>query len=190
MKLKFTFPEEQKITSTFVDENYLWIAFYGVSSLCALYKSSVFNPNLRYWDMDVIANEIKSIIGDSTYLYLALDYSDYIGAKIDKIIPSSIDYFIKEVGINEEAVDLIDDGTYVYFLTPGIISGENSKICKYNKSTRDFIETIDLVTITDSKKIDIDNVGNLWVVSDLDGTSKITKIWYSAGWNYITYLLV
>jgi hypothetical protein len=189
MKSKFTFIGENRITAQLISENYLWLSFHGSSGICTLYKSSVFNPNIRYWDVDITADDIKSIIEDTTYLYLALDYSTYIGAKVNKTTPSSISYFIKQSGIIEEAIDLVDDTTYVYFLTPGIELGENVKICKYNKSTRAFVETIDLATVTNAKKIDIDNTGVLWVVSDLDGTPKLTKVWYSAGWNYTVYTL-
>ena len=189
MKNKYTFPGKQKITFTFVDGNYLWIAFYGISSICDLQKNSIFNPNLCYWDVDVTGNEIKSIIDDVSYLYLALDHLTYLGAKVNKITPSSISYFVKQESIEEEAIDLVRDDTYIYFLIPGILSGTNTKICKYNKSTRAFVETIDLNTVFNAKKIDIDNSEILWVVSDLDSIPKITKIWYDITWQFQTYIL-
>src|SRR5574343_1853239 len=167
MKDKYTFSGKQKITASFVTGDYIWIAFYGVDNECTLYQSSVFNPNQIFWDLDITADEIKSIVEDATYLYLALDDTTNIGGKVTKASPA-VTYFVKNVGIIEEAVDVIEDSTFVYFLTPGIDSGVNSKIAKYNKSSRAFVEIIDLSTVTNAKNIDIDNSGVLWVQSDLD----------------------
>lgn len=189
MKTKFTFSGEQRITAQLVSGNYLWLAFYGVSSACALYKSSVFSPNIRYWNVSVTANEIKSMTEDTTYLYTALDHSIYIGAKITKATPTTIAYFTKNVGITEEAIDLINSGSFTYFLTPGIASGINAKISKHNTSTRAFVENIDLSTVTDARKIDVDVNGVLWIQSNLDGTPLLTKVWYSGTWQYQNYIL-
>jgi hypothetical protein len=185
MKTKYTFPGKQAITSQLVSGEFLWIAFFGEDSICSLYKSSVHNPNYRYWEVEITAEEIKYMIEDNSYLYLALDHSVYIGAKVKKTSPTTINYFTKEDGITEEAVDLVDDGTYIYFLILGTgATGENTKICKYNKSTRAFVETIDLSDVNNAKKIDIDNQGNIWVVSNLDSVPIITKIWMDTGWEH------
>jgi hypothetical protein len=188
MNSKYIFSGKQKITTSFVTGDYIWLAFYGVSNICSLYESSVFNPNLIYWNLNVTADEIKSIVEDASYLYLALDDTTNIGGKVTKASPA-IAYFIKNIGIIEEAIDIIEDATYVYFLTPGLGSGVNTKIAKYNKTTRAFVEIIDLTTVTNAAKIDIDNSGNLWVQSDLDGTPKITKVWFSGTWQFSTTTL-
>jgi len=189
MKEKYTFVGEQKVTASFVSGNYIWIAFYGISNKCSLYKSSIFNPNLIYWDIEITGNEINYMIEDTTYLYLALDDSTYIGAKVEKNNPSTITYFTKDVGITEKAIDLTRDTTYIYFLIPGIAFGTNTKIVKYNASTRAYVETIDLATVSNAKKIDTDVNGNLWLVSDLDLTPTITKVWYDGSWQFLSYLL-
>jgi len=193
MKNKYSFTGEQKITATLVDEDYLWICFYGVSNRCALYKASKFNPNIKYWDVDIAADEVTGIIDDTSYLYLSLDDSLSMGAVVNKVTPSTITYYSIPLGVTEKAIDLINDETYMYFLTPGINSGTNSQIIKYNKSTLDFIEIIDLSKsgeiIENASKIDIDGVGNLWVVSELNSTPILTKVWYDSGWNFSSSVL-
>jgi len=185
MKNKYTFAGKQAVTAQLVNGEFIWLAFFGEDSVCSLYKSSVFNVNFRYWDVDIIADAINYMVDDTTYLYLALDHSVYIGAKVNKSNPSSITYFTKEMGITEEAIDLVEDTTYVYFLISGTEgTGENTKICKYNKSTRAFIETIDLADVSNAQKIDIDNDGNLWVVSNLDSIPILTKVWKDTGWEH------
>jgi len=193
MKNKYSFTGEQKITATLVDEDYLWICFYGVSNRCALYKSSKFNPNIKYWDVDISADEVTAIIDDTSYLYLSLDDSVSMGAMVNKVTPSTIAYYSIPAGVTEKAIDLIDDETYIYFLTPGIESGANSQIIKYDKSTLNFVEIIDLAKsgeiIENASKIDIDGLGNLWVVSELNSTPILTKVWYDSGWNFSSSVL-
>jgi len=189
MKSKYTFSGKQKITASKVDGNYIWLAFYGINSVCLLYQSSVFNPNIIYWDINIISDEITSIVDDSTNIYLSLDYNTYIGTIVNKSNPTTITYCNKPIGITEKAIDLINNTTHLYFLTSGIGMGENSKIVKFTLLGV-YVETIDLVTLTNAKKIDIDGTGNIWVQSDLDGTPKITKVWYATGtWHYTTYTL-
>ena len=184
MKTNYLFTDENRITATLVSDYYIWITFFGEDNICSLYKSSCFDPNIVYWDVDVTGDEITSLTQDTTYLYGALDDVVNIGAKITQLTPTTITYFIKDVGITEKAIDIIIDTSYVYFLTPGVDSGTNAKIVKYNKSTRAYIETIDLSTVTNAKKIDIDNSGNLWVVSDEDSIPVLTKVWFSGTWQF------
>jgi len=188
MKNQFLFTGEQRITSTLASGEYLWLAFFGVSNLCTLYKSDVHNPNVKYWDVEIVGDEITSMIEDVTYLYTSLDDSINIGAKIEILSPITITYFIKDVGLTEKAIDLIKDSTFVYFLLPGIDSGINTKIGKYNLSTRTYVETIDLTTVFNAKKIDVDANGILWVVTNNDPTELI-KVWYSGTWQYQIYTL-
>jgi hypothetical protein len=186
MKNQFLFPGEQKITAQLVSGEFLWIAFNGVSNLCSLQKNDVHNPNVRYWDVDVTGDEITSMIEDTTYLYGALDDVINIGTKIDKTNPTTISYFIKHISLIEKAVDLINDGTYIYFLLPGIDSGTNAKIAKYNLTTKAYVETIDLPTVFNAKKIDYN--GNLWIVTNNE-PPEIVRVWYSGSWNYTKYTL-
>ena len=193
MKNKYSFTGEQKITATLVDGDYIWISFYGVSNNCALYKSSKFNPNIKYWDVDITADEVTSIIDGTGYIYVSLDDSLYMGAVVNKTTPSIIFYYSIPLGVTEKAIDLIDDDNYIYFLTPGINSGTNAKIVKYDKSTGEFIETIDLAktgdVVENASKIDIDIDGNLWVVSELNSTPILTKVYYDSGWNFSSTVL-
>jgi hypothetical protein len=189
MKNKFTFLGENRISATLVSGEYIWLAFLGEDNICSLQKNSVHNPNMIYWDVSVVGDEIISMIEDTTYLYGALDDLVNIGIKITKDNPTTITYFIKDIGLTEKAIDLIKDTTYIYFLLPGIESGINTKIGKYNKTTRAYVETIDLTTVFNAKKIDIDANGVLWIVTNND-PSELVKVWYATGaWHYTIYTL-
>lgn len=179
-----------EITALCRETNYLWIG-YIASGLSRLRKVSIFNPDLVYYDISVSGTRINKIIDSSDgYIYLSMDSEDNIGATFYKTNPiGAYGYYIKTIGMMEDSVDLITDTTYVYFLIPGTLSGTNAKIVKYNKSTRIYSETIDLTTVNNAKKIDIDYYGNLWVESNLDSVPILTKIIYSDVWSYTNYIL-
>jgi hypothetical protein len=187
MKNKYIF-YENRITALLNSGNYNWVAFLGNEGISTLYKTSIFDPDILYFDVDLPVDEVTSIIEDTTYLYLSVDDVTYLGAKVTKDNPSEISYFIIAGGINEKSIDLINDSTYIYFLTPGIETGENSKIVKYNKISRVYVETIDLVTVFNAKKIDIDGSGNIFVVTDNDPI-ELVKVWFDSFWQYQIFTL-
>lgn len=182
-----------RVTAVLNDDIYLWQAFLGTTDESIVYKSDTFSPDVNYWDLDVAVTRINSFIDDTTYVYGATEGTTSLGIKIKKDSITDISYYTIPAGINEGSIDLIDDTNYIYFLTPGNTSGENTKIIKYNKSTRIFVETIDLSKsgsiVTNAKKIDIDNSGNLWVVSETNPVI-LTKVFYTGlTWDFTNYTL-
>jgi len=188
MNNKYLFSGNEKITSSLVYGDYIWIAFNGISNICLLYQSSIFNPNSRYRDINIVANEITNMVDDATRVFMSLDDVASMGARVYKT-SEYIGYYEKNNTIVEKAIDLIVDSVYIYFLTPGIQSGINSKIVKYDLYYSTLVEIIDLTTVLNASKIDIDSAGKLWVQSDLDGTPKITKVWYDTSWHFTTHVL-
>lgn len=187
MKNKFTY-SENRVTAIANDGYYLWIAFLGEDGISRLYKVSAFDPELRYYNLSITADEIKKIMVDTTYIYLALN-SSYLGERLSKANPlGTYTYINKPVGITEKAVDLVFDNTHIYFLIPGEISETNTKIVRILKSNLSYVETIDLTTVNNATKIDIDESGRLWVVSEVDPI-KLTKVYYDTAWHFTTYTL-
>jgi hypothetical protein len=172
MKNKYLY-DQNTISATLINGYYIWIALEGISGISKLLKNSAFNPDQIYFEIDINADKITHMWQDSTYLYLSLDDTDYIGSRLNKTNPTTtISYFAKPGGITEKAIDLIVDSSYVYFLTPG--SGIDAKIIKMNKSTLEFVSTITLTGIQNAKAIDIDNTGTLWVVTDTSPVKLIS----------------
>lgn len=195
MKNKYIFQNET-ITAIKQEEsnNYLWIATVDASNQIHLYMTSSFNPEVIYYDVDnIIGDSIQSIMIIGSYLYLALDSSQYIGLRVNRTSPIiNQTYIDSPSGINEGSIDFVSDGTYIYFLTPGIASGEYSKVAKIGLSSLAYVETIDLSSsgdeVTDAKKIDIDDENNLWIVSQLT-IPILTKVWLESGdvWIFVSY---
>ena len=178
---KYTF-SENKITALANDGNYIWMAFNGQDTICTIYKNSIFNTALRYWEVHVDADTITKFYISGNYVYGSLDHISNLGVQIHKDAPSIVNYFIRPVGLVEEAVDIVCDTTNAYFLIPGNASGLNAKIIKFDKNTLAYIETIDLTTVTNAYNIDIDKNRLIWVVSK-ESPILLTKV-YLVGETY------
>jgi hypothetical protein len=182
---------ENKITALLKDSsgNYLWIAFLGSGGTSTLYRTTIFNPSVKYFDVDITGDEITGIVQDSSYLYCVLDDDDYIIVRVSKSSPiSGLSYISKPGAISESPIDLTIDSTNLYLLIPGIASGTNAKILKYPKSTLVLSDTYDLNLsgkdpIYNAKSITVDDNGNLWVVN-YDSPSKLIKVWETSGGSY------
>ena len=181
---RFLFSGFGQITAQWVDSvNYrIWIAIKNNNG-CKLLVKSAFNPNDTFFEIDISADEITNIIGDSTYVYLSLDDDTYIGMRLSKSDPIGTNEYINiPSGINEKAIDLTI-GNYLFFATPGTESGENPKILRFNASSLAYIDNIELTTIENVRSIDIDSNNDVWAVTY---TSPITlvRIYDDGGYTY------
>ncbi|MFH0805979.1 MAG: hypothetical protein V1901_03840 [Patescibacteria group bacterium] len=177
-----------EITALCRETNFLWIG-YIASGLARLRKVSIFNPNLVYYDISISGIRINKIINSGDYIYLSIDSNINIGARFYKTNPIGLFiYYTKPAEIIENSIDLITDFNYVYFLIPGLLSGTNAKIVKHNKSTGAFVEIINLTTVNNAKKIDMDFYCNIWVVSGVSDIELI-KVWYDMNWQNQKYII-
>jgi len=167
---------------------YLWIAFsQDNDGNCALLKVSAHNLLQQYFNIDIAVDEIKKMTIYSTYIYLAYDDSALIGARYSLNNPlTTYNNFSLPSGIDEAPVDLIVDGTYVYYLIPGNDSGKNAKIVKLTISGT-FIETIDLSTVTNAVSFSTDGT-DFWVIT-YESPSKLVRVYDDGGYTFQTTLL-
>jgi len=192
MKNKYIY-NVNEITAIYNESYYVWIAFKGNSNSCILKKVSALDPDIVYFTLTIEANEITAIFSDDDYIYLSLDSLTYFGMRLKKETPNLVYTYINiPIGITEEAIDLVTNNEFIYILTPGLDSGTTAKVCQFNKINLTLITIIDLMKsgldIVDAKKIDIDNNGNVWVVSEVD-PPRLTKLSYNGIWDIDTYLL-
>ena len=189
---RYTF-NENKITAQVIDQtnNEIWLAFeQDDSGNCAFQKASIFDPNQTYYDIDIAVAEIKKIIIEDSYLYLAYNDSSLIGSKYSKTNPltTSTDFSIPS-GITEAPVDLKYYNNYIWYLIPGNLSGTNAKIVKLSTSGT-FIETIDLATITNAKSFALDSLtDDFWVVTYTSPANLVRVHYEVSGWEYTTTIL-
>lgn len=163
---RFEYLNDKQITAQVSDENdfFLWIAFAQNSSgNCIIEKEYAFEPDQTFFTLTRTVTKVNQMALDSSNVYVAYEDSTLLGEIISKNNPLTTTTTINiPVGINESPVDVLVDGSDLYFLIPGVISGENAKILRYDTSGS-FVETIDLnksgsiVTNASSFKIDSNN---------------------------------
>ena len=183
--------DETQIISQIVDQtnNQLWLAFaQDASGNCALQKYSAFDPSQVYYDIDISVDSITKMFIDGSYLYLAYDDTNYIGAKysINNPLTSNSTFNIPS-GITEAPVDLLVSGSDLWYLLPGNATGINAKLIRLNTSgvyqeTIDLIETGNIITGASSLTIE-PNSNDLYVITNTS-PSKLIRIYQMTGGSY------
>jgi hypothetical protein len=151
--------------------NYLWLGFaQNTDGDCLLQKVIATNPFQVVYEIEIATNEITKLRISGTYIYVALDDASLIGQRYSLTNPltTSTNYSLP-VGINESPIDVAVIGSYVYFLTPGAITGENAKIVKIGL-TGTYHSTIDLTPVTNATSFVNSDASELWLVT---GTSPL-----------------
>jgi DNA-binding beta-propeller fold protein YncE len=107
---------------------------------------------------------------DNTYLYVAYEDNTLLGEifTLNNPLATTTEIFIPS-GVTEYPVDIAIDDTYIYFLLPGILSGTNTQILKYDLAGN-YIQTLDLSEssniVTNAKSMTIDSVtGDIWIAT-------------------------
>jgi hypothetical protein len=169
---RFEYSGDKKITAQIADEidDFLWISFAQNSDgNCIIEKEAKFTPIQTYYSLERAVTEVNAMDLDSSNLYVAYNDSSLLGEIISKTNPitSTIDISIP-IGINEPSIDVKIDGSDLWFLIPGDISGENAKLLKYNTSGV-LQQTVDLIktglTIINAKSMAIDSNNNIWIAT-------------------------
>ena len=161
---------EPTITAQVVDDSdqTLWIAFsQNGEGNCVLKKVSAFDPSQTFYSIDIAVTEITSMTISGSTLYLAYDDATLMGASysISNPLTTSTD-FDRIVGINESPIDIVTNGTDLFYLIPGNISGENAKIIILSTAGI-FDQTIDLLKsgniVLNANTMAIDTNDDLWI---------------------------
>ena len=175
---------EKEISTFIVDSNgYLWVAFETDGTNCAFQKVSVNDPLQVYFDIDIAVDEIVALYIDGSYIYLAYNDATYIGARKSLANPT-ITYTNISIpaGIVEAPVDVLVNGADLFYLMPGNTSGQNCQIVKMT-ITGTFVETIDLVTVTNAVSFTMDSEGEIWVITE-NSPADYVRVYEDSGGVY------
>lgn len=180
---------QTEISAIIVDTyagNYLWLSFIKSGNYCILKKVSANNPLQTYFSIEEEINAFKKFVIYSTSIYTAIDDTIYIGKRYSLLNPLTTTLnFNKPIDANEAPIDIQVTSNFVFFLLPGNISGEHTKIYKFTLSGA-YVETINLLTVQNvSSFVVIDNT-NIWAVTNTSPT-ELVKIYNDGSWNYETF---
>jgi len=185
---KYNYTESQ-VTALVVDTTnaeYLWVGFSLNDSVCNFKKVSANKPDQVYFSIDLSVTAINRIISSGTSVYAVVNDTSILCRRFLKTNPvtTTVDFDIP-VSVNEAPVDALVSGSYIYFLTPGSVSGENAKILKYTL-TGTYTETIELSTVTSAKALTINEVsGEFWIIT-YASPSQYIRVYQTSGgtWTY------
>jgi hypothetical protein len=181
-----TYPTITKILTDDASGSYLWIAYdKDTDDICHLQKVSAFDLDQIYYDVEIEAKEIVDLKIYSSYIYVLYNNSTYLASRYSTTNPytTTTVNFARPVGLAEEPVECTVMGSYIYFLLPGIISGENAKILRYG-ITGTYNTTIDLSGVTNANSMTNDGT-YIWVISNED-PGKLVRVWYDTTWLFET----
>ena len=179
--------ETTKITAIAVDSyngDYLWIG-YAINSnnICKLRKVSAHDFSQIYYEIDLSVSKIVDISFSGGSIYVAVDDDTLMVRIYDVSSPLTISSDVNlPSGINEKPIAIIMNGPEFYVLFPGIIAGENAKLCYYNYLGN--IEIIDLNTITNASSLTMGSEGNIWIVTN-ESPSKLVRVYPISGGIYV-----
>jgi len=178
--------ETTKITAIAVDSyngDYLWIG-YAINSnnICKLRKVSAHDFSQIYYEIDLSVSKIVDISFSGGSIYVAVDDDTLMVRIYDVSSPLTISSDVNlPSGINEKPIAIIMNGPEFIALFPGIIAGENAKLCYYNYLGN--IEIIDLNTITNASSLTMGSEGNVWVVTS-EAPSNLVRVYQLSGGIY------
>lgn len=183
---RFNFSEEKTITALAVDSQnrYLWQAFdQDLSGNCAIQKVSAFEPSQVFFDFTREVNEIVAMDLNTSNLFVAYNDDSLLGEIISLNNPLTNTTEISiPAGISQIPVSVIVDGTDLWYLVPGTVSGTIAKLLLYNTSGI-LQQTIELTDINNADSMTIDNNSNIWIVTNTSPSSLI-RVYQTSGGLY------
>jgi len=164
------------------NDNYLWIAHAkNNSGNCLIQKVFAFYPSQVFYTLTRAVDKVVKMTVDSTYLYVAYEDDIMLGEifTLNNPLSTTVEIAIPS-GVVEYPVDIAVDGTYIYFLLPGSISGTNAQILKYDL-VGNYVATLDLSEssniVINAKSITIDSAtGDIWIAT-YESPSNIVRVY-------------
>jgi len=155
---------------------YLWCLFAN-----NLKKVSAHNPLQTYFDIDQDEVLVRGFISGS-YIYLAVNDASLIGKRysLSNPVSTSTDFSLP-AGITEAPIDVVASGSDLFFLIPGIASGENAKIVKMSTAGV-YDQTIDLATVANAVSFTYDGT-DLWVITN-ETPAEYIRVYFDGIWKY------
>lgn len=185
MAIRFNFSGDKQITALKADTNddYLWMAFaLNSDGYCIIEKNAKFQPTQTYYSLNKSVDAVVAMDCDATYLYAAYTDSSLLGEIISKTNPLTSTTEITNPQ-SESPVDVLINGTDLWFLLPGSASGTNAKLLRYNTSGV-LQETVDLQEsgniVNNASTMTVDANDDIWIATK-ETPSKIVRVYEISG---------
>ena len=187
--------DKTKVTHQVIDTTngeFAWIAFeQDDDGICILRKVSAYDISQVYYEISLEVDKIVKLMVFGSFIYLAVEHDTIMGYKISLANPlSSQSTFARPGGIEENPKDLANDGTALWWLFPGIVSGEITTVVRTNTSgtvqvTKVLSESGD--EVREASSFLVIDVNNLWVTTYTDPSTLVRVHNISGTWFFEVY---
>lgn len=186
---RFNFSNDKQITAQKADsiDNFLWIAFAQNSSgNCIIEKEAKFYPTQTYFSLERAVTNVNAMDLDSSKLYVAYNDSVLLGEIISKTNALTSTTEINRNSIVESPIDVLINGTNLWFLLPGIASGTNAQLLRYD-TLGVLQQTVDLnksgSIVNNAETMTVDSNGDIWI-GTYETPAKIVRVFEISGGLY------
>jgi len=188
-----TYPTVSAVELNSTYEQFVWVGFQPEDGVCHLQKTSIYDLNSVYYDIELTVNAILDIKVVGTYVYVLHDITSSILASYFAIANPLVDAyelaFPRVLQENPVAVGA-NSNEGVFVLLPGSLSSLNSSILYFN-SNGVFVEEIDLgessTVVNDASSMIIDDNDVIWITTNTI-PANLVKVWYDGAlsiWRYV-----
>lgn len=186
------------VTAICVDttnSNYVWIAFaQNSNSVCLLKKVSAYDLSQVYYTVSVPVTSINSMTVTNGNIFLAVTHVTIFAISYSVTNPlttfTTINY---PSGVVESPIQVLANGTNVYFLTPGLGSNDSKIVIATNALV--FSSTVSLMesgmNFHSATTFTVNPAtGDFWVAANTTPV-KLLRVFqnYDASWNFAVSLL-
>jgi len=186
---RYEYSNDKQITAQISDNfnDFLWVAFAQNSNgNCVLEKQAKYHVTQTYFSLNRSVTKINALDIDSSKLYVSYEDSTLLGEIISKSNPLTSTTEISRGTIVESPIDIKINGTDLWYLLPGILSGTNAQLLKYSTSGV-LQQTVDLAKsgsiVYNANTMTIDNNGDIWIAS-YETPAKIIRVFEISGGLY------
>jgi hypothetical protein len=145
--------------------------------------------NQIYYTVQVPVSSINSIVISNGYVFLSVTHSTILSIAYSLTTPlTSFITLNKPTGITESSIACaVDNAGDVYFLTPGIATGQFATVVVTNNLNviqEILVMNQEGVFVNNASSLTVDSLNNIWVVTQ-NTPSFLVRIWFaSGGWMY------
>jgi len=188
MVRRIEYSTNKLVTALIADEatNSVWIAFNkDTNNKVIIERKSAFEPTQTFFSLERSVDKVSRMAIDTTNLYVAYEDTTLLGEVISLTNPlTNVIPITRPIGINENPIDVAVNGSDLYFLLPGDISGENTKVLVYS-TTGVFQEIIDLSqsgkVVENSHGMTTSDIGDIWLTTFTDPSALVRIFELSGG---------
>lgn len=185
-RIEFSNNEQITAQKKQVDDTFLWLAYaQDDDGICFLNKVSGFSPEQTFFTLEREVEKIVKIDSDADFIYIAYQDDTLQGEIISVNNPLTNTTEIDTIsGQDEYPIDVKVNGSDLWFLLPGIISGSNAQLLRYDIDGN-YIETIDLgesgKIVTDAVSMTIDSQDDIYIVTNTSPATTVRVFELSGG---------